>query len=335
MQVLWHQKPARRPAVRLVVIINDRYGFPLTFAARCAEDAIVLRSLRVSEMKLVRFDLGGARIGAVTADGVVDLIDAGSPWTTIREIAAADRSALDELRVLVSKTSARRELSELRLLAPIERPGKYLAIGMNYKKHLEEADTLGVARSKYQTWFNKQTTCLAGPYDAIVPGATQQLDYEVELAAVIGRPAKAVTVADAHLHVFGYVVANDVSARDWQFHTPTFTMGKSFDTHGPIGPWVITADEIADPHTLGLRCYVNGKLRQESNTSEMIANLWEQIAYLSTAFTLETGDLIASGTPEGVGIAMKPQSFLRPGDVVRCEIDQIGYIENHVVENPS
>jgi 2-keto-4-pentenoate hydratase/2-oxohepta-3-ene-1,7-dioic acid hydratase in catechol pathway len=131
--------------------------------------------------------------------------------------------------------------------------------------------------------------------------------------------------------VFGYVVANDVSARDWQFHSPTFTVGKSFDTHGPIGPWIVTADEIPDPHALKLRCYVNGEIRQNSDTSQLIFNVWQQIAYLSTAFTLEAGDLIATGTPEGVGVGMQPPQFLRAGDVVRCEIDGIGAIENRVI----
>ena len=130
--------------------------------------------------------------------------------------------------------------------------------------------------------------------------------------------------------MFGYTVGNDVSARDWQFHTPTFTMGKSFDTHGPIGPWIVTADELGDPHALDLKCFVNGELRQSSNTGGMINDLWAQIAYLSTAFTLETGDLLATGTPEGVGVGMDPQVFLQPGDVVRCEIDGIGAIENRV-----
>ena len=282
-------------------------------------------------MKLVRFKSSEPRIGAVRGDGeVIDLVASGSRWTTIREIAGAGLAALDELQQLVSKARSFKRLAELQLLAPIERPGKYLAIGMNYKKHLEEADKLGVSRSKYQTWFNKQTTCVVGPFDEINPGVTQQLDYEVELGTVIGLPAKSANEAEASSHVFGYFVANDVSARDWQFHTPTFTMGKSFDTHGPIGPWIVTADEIPDPHSLSLRCYVNGELRQESNTREMIFNLWQQIAYLSTAFTLETGDLIATGTPEGVGVAMKPQNFLKPGDLVRCEIEKIGFIENRV-----
>jgi 2-keto-4-pentenoate hydratase/2-oxohepta-3-ene-1,7-dioic acid hydratase in catechol pathway len=202
---------------------------------------------------------------------------------------------------------------------------------MNYAKHLEEADRLGVARSKHQTWFNKQTTCITGPYDRIEPGVTEKLDYEVELCLVIGKPAKGVAREQAKAHVFGYMVANDVSARDWQFHTPTFTMGKSFDTHGPIGPWVVTADEVPDPHALELRSYVNGRIRQQSNTRLMVHDIWDQIAYLSTAFTLETGDLIATGTPEGVGIGMDPPVFLRSGDVVRCEIDGIGEIENQVV----
>ena len=285
-------------------------------------------------MKFVRYDDGGPRIGAVKGDGVVDLVAGGSRWSTIIAIAGAGPAALVELAALVERSPVVHPLAGLRLLAPIERPGKYLAIGMNYAKHLAEADKLGVARAKFQTWFNKQTSCIAGPYDDIDPGLTEKLDYEVELGAVIGAPAKYVTEADAKAHVFGYFVANDVSARDWQFHTPTFTMGKSFDTHGPIGPWIVTADEVPDPHALDLRCFVNGALRQSNNTGSMIANLWAQIAYLSGAFTLETGDLIATGTPEGVGVSMEPPVFLQPGDVVRCEIDGIGAIENKVVARP-
>ena len=282
-------------------------------------------------MKLVRFSEGSPKIGAVKDDGVVDLVAAGCRWPTIQAIAGGGADALDEVRAIVERASPSHALSEVHLLAPIERPGKYLAIGMNYAKHLEEADKLGVARAKHQTWFNKQTTCISGPYDDIDPGVTEKLDYEVELGVVIGHPAKGVGEADALAHVFGYFVANDVSARDWQFHTPTFTMGKSFDTHGPIGPWIVTADEVADPQALALRSYVNGELRQSNDTSQMIHGVAAQIAYLSTAFTLETGDLIATGTPEGVGIGMEPPRFLKPGDVVRCEIDGIGSIENKII----
>ena len=280
-------------------------------------------------MKLVRYKHDGAtHLGVVADGGVVCLDDSGFP--TMLSLIQAGQSGLDHVNDLLASGAATLSLDDVALLAPIERPGKYLAIGMNYAKHLEEADKLGVARAKHQTWFNKQTTCLSGPFDDIEPGPTDKLDYEVELAAVIGKPAKQVLEEDARHHVFGYTVANDVSARDWQFHTPTFTMGKSFDTHGPIGPCIVTSDEISDPHTLALRCFVNGELRQSNNTGQMIHNLWAQIAYLSAAFTLEAGDLIATGTPEGVGVGMEPQSFLQPGDVVRCEIEGIGAIENRV-----
>ena len=280
-------------------------------------------------MKLVRYRQdGAARVGAVKDDGIVSLDPIG--FATMAAVIDGGKAALGRIADHLATATAEVALADAELLAPVERPGKYLAIGMNYAKHLEEADKLGVARAKHQVWFNKQTTCISGPYDDIEPGVTEKLDYEVELAAVIGAPAKGVSEADAKDHVFGYTVANDVSARDWQFHTPTFTMGKSFDTHGPIGPWIVTADEVPDPHALELRCFVNGEKRQESNTSQLINNLWAQIAYLSTAFTLEAGDLIATGTPEGVGIGMEPPVFLQPGDVVRCEIEGIGAIENRV-----
>ena len=152
------------------------------------------------------------------------------------------------------------------------------------------------------------------------------------LGVVIGRAGRHVKAANALGCVFGYLVANDVSARDWQRHSPTFTMGKSFDTHGPIGPWIVTAEEIPDPQALDLRCLVNGEVRQDSNTADMSFSVAEQIEYLTTAFTLEPGDLLATGTPEGVGAAMDPPGFLRPGDVVRCEVAGIGAIENTVAE---
>jgi 2-keto-4-pentenoate hydratase/2-oxohepta-3-ene-1,7-dioic acid hydratase in catechol pathway len=284
-------------------------------------------------MKLLRFeDAGTARLGVLLDDEIVPLDALAGTYPTMLSIVKGGETALAAVRQAAAQSSERLALDSVRLLAPIEQPGKYLAIGMNYRKHVEESDRLGIARSAHQVWFNKQTTCISGPYDPIDPGVTEKLDYEVELGLVIGKAAKRVSEADAPGHVFGYFVANDVSARDWQFHSPTFTMGKSFDTHGPIGPWIVTADEIAEPLNLALRCFVNGEKRQENNTGEMIYNIWEQIAYLSTAFTLEPGDLIATGTPEGVGAGMEPQSFLKPGDVVRCEIEQIGAIENRVVE---
>ena len=282
-------------------------------------------------MKLVRYRVGsGVGLGAVKDDAIVPLAALGSDFATMRALIEAGPEAVRALAAKLDAAQPTIALADAQLLAPIERPGKYLAIGMNYGKHLEEADRLGVPRASHQVWFNKQTTCLAGPYDPIEVGATEKLDYEVELGAVIGKLAKSVSEAEAKDYVFGYVVANDVSARDFQFHSQTMTMGKSFDTHGPIGPWLVTADEVADPHALALKCFVNGEQRQASNTSLMIANLWQQIAYLTSAFTLEPGDLIATGTPEGVGIGMEPPVFLKPGDVVRCEIEGIGAIENRV-----
>lgn len=283
-------------------------------------------------MKLLRYDhKGRTHLGAAVGEGIVPL-DA-LEFSTMLSLIEAGPDAQSRVHAHIESNPPVLAISEIKLLAPIEKPGKYLAIGMNYAKHLQEADKLGVKRSKYQTWFNKQTTCVIGPFGDIDPGVSEKVDYEVELGAVIGRFAKSVSEADAPACVFGYFVANDVSARDWQFHTPTFTMGKSFDTHGPIGPWIVTADEVADPHALNLRTYVNGKIRQNSNTRNMIHDLWQQIAYLSTAFTLEPGDLIATGTPEGVGVAIDPQVFLQPGDIVRCEIDGIGAIENRIVRS--
>ncbi len=282
-------------------------------------------------MKLLRYDENGRpRLGILEGDTVLSLASLESDYPTMLSIVAGGEAALERVRNALSDAGQGSSLSQVRLLAPIERPGKFLAIGMNYAKHIEEAKRLGVLPPPNQLWFNKQTSCISGPFDDIDPGVTEELDYEAELGVVVGAPAKGVSDVDAPKHVFGYTVVNDVSARDWQRHSPTFTMGKSFDTHGPIGPWIVTADEITDPHALRLRCLVNGELRQDSDTSELVHNIWQQIAYLSTAFTLDPGDLIATGTPSGVGAGMQPPRFLQPGDVVRCEIDGIGAIENRL-----
>ncbi len=272
-------------------------------------------------MKLARFEWDG-RIDTGVVEGD-QLIPLGEP-----DMLALIELGAEAIRDRAGGIPRRVPLANARLLAPL-RPGKYLAIGMNYAKHNAEMGRDGPPPRQY--WFNKQTTCITGPFDPIDPGVSEAVDYEVELGVVIGRTVKCST-ADEALHcVFGYLVANDVSARDWQKHSPTFTMGKSFDTHGPVGPWIVTADEIPDPQKLPLRCLVNGEVRQQSNTDNMIHTVAQQIEYLSTAFTLEPGDLIATGTPEGVGAGMDPPRFLQPGDVVRCEIDGIGAIENRVV----
>ncbi|WP_176598710.1 fumarylacetoacetate hydrolase family protein [Sphingobium sp. 15-1] len=285
-------------------------------------------------MKLLRFEADGRPvIGVVSGNGIVRISDLLPEFTEMRQLAAAGPEALARLKDKLATAQPKDALEGVKLLAPIERPGHFMALGMNYKKHAEEGMRLGVMPPRFQVWFNKATNCVSPPNVDIDPGVTKQLDYEVELGFVIGKAARYVSPEEAPAHIFGYFVANDVSARDWQLHANTWTVGKSFETFGPIGPWIVTPDEIGDPHKLELRCYVNGELRQKSNTSDMIYNIWEQIEYLSTAFELEPGDLYLTGTPEGVGHAMNPQTHLKPGDIVRCEIENIGAIENKVIES--
>jgi 2-keto-4-pentenoate hydratase/2-oxohepta-3-ene-1,7-dioic acid hydratase in catechol pathway len=205
-------------------------------------------------------------------------------------------------------------------------------VGLNYADHVAES---GLETPQHPMIFNKQSTCVTGPGDPIhLPRASQVLDYEGELGFVIGRRCRHVSRDEAAEVIAGYLIVDDVSVRDWQLRVPTWTMGKSFDTHGPIGPWITTADEVPDPHQLQLRTFVNGELRQDSNTKELIFDCFTLVEHLSTAFTLEPGDVITTGTPSGVGIGMKPPKLLVAGDVVRIEIDGLGAIENTVVVEP-
>ncbi|WEK42224.1 MAG: fumarylacetoacetate hydrolase family protein [Candidatus Sphingomonas colombiensis] len=222
-------------------------------------------------------------------------------------------------------------LKDVQLLAPIARPGKIWGIGLNYADHAAEAS---IPLPEHQTWFVKASTSANGPFDPIVlPTVSAALDYEAELVAVIGTGGRHIRESDAARAIFGYCVGNDVSVRDWQMRTGQFSIGKSFDTHAPFGPWIVTADEI-DPLTLAIRSFVNGEKRQDSNTSHLIFDPFQQVAHLSQAMVLEAGDLLFTGTPGGVGAAMQPPKFLVDGDVVRVEIDGIGYIENRVVQDP-
>jgi 2-keto-4-pentenoate hydratase/2-oxohepta-3-ene-1,7-dioic acid hydratase in catechol pathway len=288
-------------------------------------------------MKLATFAVDGAsRIGAVIESGIVDLarvdaqLDVDMPG-----LLQGGEESMRRARDAAGSAAPHYALDEVVLRAPVLKPGKILAIGMNYARHAQEAREMGMAVPDKQLWFNKQTTCINGPYDPIeLPRVSQMLDYESEMALVIGRRCRHVAAENAAAVIAGYTICNDVSVRDWQTHTPTFTMGKSFDTHGPMGPWLVTPDEVGDPHKLDISCFVNGEKRQSSNTSDLIHNCFEQIAYLSTAFTLEPGDVLVTGTPEGVGVAMKPPRFLKVGDVVRCEVEKIGHIENVVIAEP-
>jgi 2-keto-4-pentenoate hydratase/2-oxohepta-3-ene-1,7-dioic acid hydratase in catechol pathway len=227
-------------------------------------------------------------------------------------------------------------LAGVELEAPIVNPSKYLAIGMNYQDHADEARKAGIPIPKVQVWFNKQVSCITGPFAPIhLPPVTEKLDYEAELGVVIGKRCRHVRREAVRDVIGGYFVANDVTARDWQQASPTWTLGKSFDTHGPIGPWIVTADEIPDPHALQMKLFVNGELRQSASTGLMIHDIYAQIAHLTTVMTLEPGDLIATGTCSGVGIARTPPTFLKIGDVVRVEIERLGHIENTVVVEPA
>jgi len=268
-------------------------------------------------------------VGLVIGDGLVDLSVAAPrlPREMTSLLAAFDeiRPALDS----ASRSEATYALTDVELLPPVARPGKILAIGLNYADHIAET---GRPTPTEQTWFTKTGNAVNGPFAPIqLPRASSMVDYEAELVVVIGKRCRHVSKDAAKAVVFGYMAGNDVSVRDWQYRTAQWTLGKCFDTHAPMGPWIVTADEIGNPHTLGIRCYVNGEKRQDSNTKNLIFGVYDQISYLSQAMTLEPGDVLFTGTPGGVGMAMSPPRFLTAGDVVRVEIDRIGAIEATVV----
>jgi len=289
-------------------------------------------------MKLITFFCRGHfSIGKVDGNLVIDLpaSDSSLPKTML-ELLRAGPVAMERARAVTRENAVTYPLADVRLEAPIPNPSKYLAIGLNYRKHVQEAIEAGLKIPDTQVWFNKQVSCVNGPYDPVhMPRVSDKLDYEGELGVVIGRRCRHVTKEEAASCVAGYMVTNDVTIRDWQQRSPTMTLGKSFNTHGPIGPWIVTSDEIPDPHVLTLRVLVNGVVVQEESTGEMIYDIWDQIAHLSTVMTLEPGDILATGTPSGVGVAMKPPVFRKVGDVMRVEIDGIGHIENAVVAEPS
>ena len=222
-------------------------------------------------------------------------------------------------------------LDEVTLHAPVPRPGKIVCLGLNYGDHAAES---GAEIPSEPVVFCKATTSVIGPGEPIIrPAVSEKVDYEVEFAAVVGKPTKNVSVEEAMPQIAGYTIICDVSARDYQHEKPggQWYLGKSFDTFCPMGPWVVTKDEIPDPHQLSLSCDVNGETRQSSNTSQLIFTIPEIVSYLSDVFTLEPGDVIATGTPSGVGAARTPPTFLQPNDTVRCRVDQIGQLENPVI----
>jgi 2-keto-4-pentenoate hydratase/2-oxohepta-3-ene-1,7-dioic acid hydratase in catechol pathway len=219
-------------------------------------------------------------------------------------------------------------LDGLSILSPL-RPGKLIGIGLNFRDHAAET---GKPVPEIPLLFAKMTTAVTGPAGpVVVPAYTDKADFEGELAVVIGREARGASAADALDYVFGYAVMNDVSARDAQQREPQWVRAKGADTFAPWGPWITTADQVPDPQSLRIRTWVTGELMQDGNTANMVFSVAELIAFISSSFTLEPGDVITTGTPAGVGVARTPPRFLRDGDVVRIEIDGLGAIEHPVV----
>ncbi len=282
-------------------------------------------------MRLCRFaaDKDVAALGLVEGDEVIDLSASGLPAEPAAVLGEVGRGRLEEL----AGRSPRLPLAEVRLLAPAM-PRKYLGIALNYAEHIAE---MGMEAPEVPVFFNKQATCVVGPGAEVhMPKVSTLLDYEAELALVIGKRCRHVPVERAHEVIAGYTCANDLSVRDWQGRAQTMTIGKSFDTHGPLGPWLVTPEEVGDPQDLRIRCFVDDELRQDASTGEMVFDCFQQVSHLSEACTLEPGDVIATGTPSGVGIGRKPirENVLHVGETVRVEIERIGELVNTVVEEP-
>lgn len=289
-------------------------------------------------MHLCTYEFEGlTQVGLVHGSGIVNLsqalagelsahqpmIDLIARWAELKDRVAALLDAPADV-----------PLEQVHLLAPVPRPGKTLAIGLNYLEHVNE-NIIGEQRSvpEHQVWFTKLANAVNGPFDPIVlPRISQMTDYEAEMVAIIGQRCRHVPAEQASEVVFGYCVGNDVSVRDIQKRTSQWTLGKSFDTHAPFGPWITTADEVGDPHALGIQCLVNGEVRQHSNTRLMMHKVWDQIAQLTQVMTLEPGDVIFTGTCSGVGAAFNPPKFLKAGDTVRVEIENLGAIVARCVD---
>ncbi len=309
-------------------------------------------------MKLVSFSTSALpmpHLGIVRDDEVLDVDLAGRALQLAvpdQMLALIDNYALykDALATILSKAINRRFsevktftdvgaahlLSEVQLAAPLPQPRKnIMCLAVNYKEHAQE--TAGVRghsgeTPEYPVFFTKATTTINAPFGEIVidSAVSSEIDWEVELGVIIGKSGKNIPAEDALSYVFGYTVLNDITARDLQVRHKQFFKGKSLDGSCPIGPWIVTADEVADPHNLALSLRVNGVTKQDSNTSLMIFSINQSIAVLSAGMTLEAGDIIATGTPSGVGFSRTPPEFLKPGDVVEAEVAGVGLIRNRV-----
>lgn len=288
--------------------------------------------------EVVDVDLAGQALRLTVPDQMLDLIDQYDRYLPALQaiVDKAGQRRFTEVRTF-SDIGAAHKLSEVRLAAPIPRPRKnILCIATNYKEHIEETARLRGHKAvlpEYPVFFTKAPTSVNGPYGEIVvdPAVSSEIDWEAELGVIIGKAGKNIREEDALSYVFGYTVINDITARDLQARHKQFFKGKSLDGSCPMGPWIVSADEIPDPHNVALRLRVNGVVKQESTTSLMIFSINKAIAVLSAGMTLEPGDIIATGTPSGVGFSRTPPEFLKPGDLVETEVDGIGTLRNPVV----
>ena len=282
-------------------------------------------------MRLLTFEADGkVRPGVLLeTNGIFDLSTAGFP--SMLDVIEANSGDLRNLQKLLPEASADTaySLGTVKLLAPIPKPRKLICVGLNYRDHATET---GSEIPQVPTIFNKFATAVIAPGENIIlPRVSKTPDYEAEFAFIIGRGGRHISAESWKDHVFGYTIVNDVSARDYQRATTQWLMGKTFDTFAPMGPWIVTADSIPDPHNLDIRLEINGETLQDSNTRELIFKIPDLIAFLSSVFTLEPGDIVSTGTPAGVGVARKPPRFLQPGDDVAVKIPAIGELRNPVV----
>jgi 2-keto-4-pentenoate hydratase/2-oxohepta-3-ene-1,7-dioic acid hydratase in catechol pathway len=244
-------------------------------------------------------------------------------------VAAGGPAARTQIDSFLESSPASVPLKSVTLMAPVPKPGKFICVGLNYRDHAIETK---MEIPKIPTIFSKFSSAVIGPNEAIIlPKNSTQPDYEAEFAFVIGQGGRHIPAERWREHIFGYTMVNDVSARDFQMATTQWLMGKTFDTFAPMGPHIVSADEISDPHALDISLSIHGETLQHSNTRELIFKIPELVAYLSSAFTLAPGDVVSTGTPAGVGFARKPPRFLRPGDEVVVRVDQIGELRNPVV----
>ena len=279
---------------------------------------------------------GAARLGVALQDGktLLDLTEAAPelPKNALQFISEFPQSAAAIAKLLQSshKPCWLHDLEAMQLLAPIPRPGKILCSGINYRSHFQENPEAILPEEPF--FFAKMPSAVIGPNQPIrIPRHSKQVDFEIEFAVVIGRTMEHTPELEVLEHVFGYTILHDVSARDVQFRNNQITLGKNFDTFCPIGPCIVTRDEVPRPDQIGLRTFLNGQKMQDGSTADWLFSLAQLLSFLSERMTLEPGDIVSTGTPAGVGVFRKPPIFLRSGDVVRLEADHLGTLQNEVI----